>query len=35
MQKYLEKESGGPVRIRKYDEKVGNQYLIVLDHVTY
>jgi hypothetical protein len=35
MKRYLEKESGGAVRIRKYDEKVGNQYLIVLEHVTY
>ena len=34
VQKYMEKEAGGPVKIRKYDEK-GNQYLVVLDHITY
>ena len=34
VQRYVEKEAGGPVKIRKYDEK-GNQYLIVLDHITY
>jgi hypothetical protein len=32
--KYLQVEAGGPVRIRKYDPK-GNQWLVVLDHVTY
>jgi len=34
VQRYLEKEAGGPVRMRKYDPK-GNQWLVVLDHVTY
>jgi Protein of unknown function (DUF3798) len=34
VQRYLEKEAGGPVKVRKYDEK-GNQYLVVLDHITY
>jgi Protein of unknown function (DUF3798) len=35
VQKYLEAESAGtPVKIRRYDEK-GNQYLLVLDHITY
>jgi len=32
--KYLEAEAGGPVKIRKYDPK-GNQWLIVLEHITY
>ena len=31
---YLEREAGGPVKLRKYDPK-GNQWLVVLDHVTY
>ncbi len=31
---YLEREAGGPVKMRKYDPK-GNQWLVVLDHVTY
>ena len=31
---HLEKEAGGPVRIRKYD-RVGNQWLVVLPHITY
>jgi len=35
VQKYLQAESGGtPVKIRRYDEK-GNQFLLVLDHITY
>jgi len=32
--KYFQAEAGGPVKIRKYDPK-GNQWLLVLDHVTY
>jgi hypothetical protein len=32
--RYLEREAGGPVKMRKYDPK-GNQWLVVLDHVTY
>src|SRR5262249_28165099 len=32
--KYLEAEAGGAVQIRKYDPK-GNQWLIVLEHITY
>jgi hypothetical protein len=32
--RYLEAEAGGPVKIRRHDPK-GNQWLIVLDHVTY
>jgi hypothetical protein len=35
VQKYLEIEAGSPVRVKKYDEKVGNQYLILLDHIIY
>jgi hypothetical protein len=31
---YLEREAGGPVKLRKYDPR-GNQWLVVLDHVTY
>ena len=34
VQKYMEKEAGGPCLIRKYDQ-VGNQFLVVLDHITY
>ena len=34
VQKYFEAEAGGPVKLRKYDPK-GNQWLLVLDHVTY
>jgi hypothetical protein len=34
VRKYFEAEAGGPVRLRKYDPK-GNQWLLVLDHVTY
>jgi hypothetical protein len=34
VQRYLEAESGGAVKIRKYDPK-GNQWLVVLPHVTY
>jgi hypothetical protein len=32
--KYLAAEAGGPVRLRKY-EPTGNQWLVLLDHVTY
>jgi uncharacterized protein DUF3798 len=34
VQKYMEKEANGPVQIKKYDPK-GNQFLVVLPHVTY
>ncbi len=34
VQKYIEAEAGGPVKLRKYDPQ-GNQWLVVLDHVTY
>jgi len=34
VQRYLEAEAGGPVKIHKYDPQ-GNQWLVVLDHVTY
>lgn len=34
VRKYFEAEAGGPVKLRKYDPK-GNQWLLVLDHVTY
>jgi hypothetical protein len=33
--KYLVAEAGSPVQIHKYDEKAGNQYLIMLDHIVY
>jgi len=33
--KYLTEEAGSAVRIHKYDEKQGNQYLILLDHIVY
>jgi len=35
VQKYLADEAGSAVRIKKYDDKVGNQYLILLDHIVY
>jgi hypothetical protein len=35
VKQYLEAESGGtPVKIRKYAD-AGNQYLVILDHITY
>jgi hypothetical protein len=34
VRQYLEREAGGPIKLRKYDPK-GNQWLVVLDHVTY
>ncbi|MEK7329552.1 MAG: DUF3798 domain-containing protein [Candidatus Eisenbacteria bacterium] len=35
VQKYLADEAGAAVKIRKYDEKQGNQYLFLLDHIVY
>ena len=35
VQKYLAAEAGSEVRIHKYDEKQGNQYLFLLDHIVY
>jgi uncharacterized protein DUF3798 len=35
VQKYLVAEAGSDVKVRKYDEKSGNQYLILLDHIVY
>jgi hypothetical protein len=35
VQKYMEKEAGASVRIRRYDENEGNQYLVMLDHIVY
>lgn len=35
VQRYLVAEAGSPVQIAKYDEKAGNQYLILLDHLIY
>jgi hypothetical protein len=35
VQKYLQDEAGAAVKIHKYDEQKGNQYLILLDHITY
>jgi hypothetical protein len=34
VKRYLEKEAGGPVQIKRYDPK-GNQFLIILPHITY
>ena len=34
VQRYFEAEAGGPVKMRKYDEK-GNQWLVVMDHIVY
>jgi hypothetical protein len=35
VQKYLTDEAGAAVLIKKYDEKIGNQYLFLLDHIVY
>ena len=35
VQKYLAEEAGSAVKIHKYDEQKGNQYLILLDHIVY
>lgn len=35
VQKYLAEEAGAEVKIKKYDEQQGNQYLILLDHIVY
>ena len=35
VQQYLVAEAGSAVKVRKYDEKAGNQYLILLDHIVY
>jgi hypothetical protein len=35
VQQYLVAEAESPVKVRKYDEKAGNQYLILLDHIVY
>jgi uncharacterized protein DUF3798 len=35
VQKYLAAEAGSDVKLRKYDEKAGNQYLMLLDHIVY
>ena len=35
VQKYLQDEAGAPVKVAKYDESKGNQYLILLDHIVY
>jgi len=32
--RYLSAEAGGPVTMRKFDPK-GNQWLVLLEHVTY
>ena len=34
VRKYIEKEAGGPVKLRKYDPQ-GNQWLVVLEHIIY
>ncbi len=35
VQQYLATEAGADVKIRKYDEKSGNQYMILLDQIVY
>jgi uncharacterized protein DUF3798 len=35
VQKYLQDEAGAAVKIKKYDQEAGNQYLILLDHIVY
>jgi hypothetical protein len=35
VQRYMEKDAGAPVAIRIFDEKEGNQYLVMLDHIVY
>jgi hypothetical protein len=35
VQKYMQDEAGTPVAIKKYDEKEGNQYLVMLAHQVY
>ncbi len=34
VKKYMEKEAGGQIQIKRYDPK-GNQFLVVLPHITY
>jgi hypothetical protein len=35
VQEYMARDAGAAVKIRKYDEKEGNQYLVMLDHIVY
>lgn len=35
VQKYMQDEAGAAVRLKKYDETKGNQYLFLLDHQVY
>jgi len=35
VQKYLQDEAGAGVKLHKYDEQKGNQYLMLLDHIVY
>jgi len=35
VKQYMEKEAGAAVVMKKYDEKSGNQYLFLLDHLVY
>jgi len=35
VQRYMQEEAGAPVQIKKYDEKEGNQYLVMLAHQVY
>jgi hypothetical protein len=35
VKKYMEQEANANVQIKKYDDKSGNQYLILLDHIVY
>jgi Protein of unknown function (DUF3798) len=34
VKRYMEKEAGGPVQVRRFDEK-GNQFLVTLPHIVY
>lgn len=35
VQEYMTREAGADVRVARYDEKAGNQFLVVLDHQVY
>jgi hypothetical protein len=35
VQRYMADEAGAAVKIKKYDDTAGNQYLVLLDHIVY
>ncbi len=35
VKEYMEREAGAKVQIARYDEKSGNQFMVVLDHIIY